>query len=82
MLTPEEKKVLGYLRQHRSARAVDLVQACGAESSTGWLGRMIARLDWLGYITVFCGPAGEPSILQITERGLVKAGGLPRQGGG
>ncbi len=80
MLTLEEKKVLGYLRQHRSARAEDLVKACGAESWTGWLGQVIARLDWLGYITVFRGPADEPTFLQITERGLVKADGSIRRG--
>jgi len=73
MLTREEAKVLGYLRQHHNARATDLTQACGTGSWAEGLGQVISQLDWLGYVTVFCGPGGEPSLLQITERGMALA---------
>ena len=38
---------------------------------------LLEWLDWLGYVTVFHGPAGEPSVLQITERGMSQAGARP-----
>ncbi len=76
MPTREELKVLGYLREHRSARAVDLTRVFGAGQDAGWLGRVVAQLDWLGYVTVFADPTGEPSFLQITERGLIQAKGV------
>jgi hypothetical protein len=74
MLTPEEAKVLGYLRRHACAGATDVAYACGNGHPAGWLGPVIARLDWLGYVTVFHDRAGVPSVLQITERGLAQVG--------
>jgi hypothetical protein len=75
MLTREEARVLGYLRQHRNARARDLAQACGTGSWTEGLAQVISQLDWLGYITVFGGGSGEMCQLQITEQGMDRARG-------
>jgi hypothetical protein len=77
MLTREETQVLGYLRQHRCARATDLAQACGTGSWGEGLAQVISQLDWLGYVTVFWGSAGDQSLLQITEKGLARAGNPP-----
>ena len=73
MLTREEAKVLGYLKQHHNAPSTDLTQTCGTGSWSEGLGQVISQLDWLGYVTVFCGPEGEPSLLQIRERGMAQA---------
>ncbi len=70
MLTREEAKVLGYLRQHRNARATDLAQACGTGSWSEGLAQVSSQLDWLSYVTVLGGGSGEMSQLQITERGM------------
>ncbi len=72
LLTREEARVLGYLRQHRSARATDLAHTCETGGWTEGLAQVISQLDWLGYVTVFWGPAGEPSLLQLTERGMAR----------
>ncbi len=78
MLTREEAKVLGYLRQHRNARATELAHVCGAGSWSEGLAQVISQLDWLGYITVFGGGSGEMSQLQITKRGMEQAGRAAR----
>ena len=69
MLTREEANVLTYLKQHHHARTTYLTRTCGTGSWAEGLAQVISQLDWLGYVTVFCGPGGEPSLLQITERG-------------
>ncbi len=74
MLAHEEAMVLGYLHQHRHVRAADLTTVFGAGRQCGWLDQVISQLDWLGYVTVFAGPSGEPNLLQITERGLAQVG--------
>lgn len=73
MLTREEAKVLSYLKDHRHVHTTDLTRTCGTGSWKEGLAQVISQLDWLGYVTVFCGPGGEPSLLQITERGMVQA---------
>ncbi len=65
-MMPEEVKVLSYLRRHIYASVRDVAAVCGQ----AWITREVAELDWLGYVTVFYGPGGEPAALQITERGL------------
>jgi hypothetical protein len=73
MLTPEERKVLEYLRRCGGAAVEDVVGACLPGSAPGWAERVVGNLDWLGYVTVL--PGGVRGYLQITAAGLAKAGG-------
>ena len=68
-MMPEEAKVLSYLRQHSHASVRDVAAVCGQAR----VARIVADLDWQGYVTVFYEPGGEPSALQITERGRRQA---------
>ncbi len=82
MLTPEETRILAFLRQNRCTKAEKLARAWGVENWAGWLDKVLSRLEWLGYLIVFHGPSGKPSFLEITDRGLARAGGPLRGGGG
>jgi hypothetical protein len=73
MMTPEEARVLEYLRRHGSAAVADVAHACLAGASREWVGRVVANLDWLGYVAVHHGAGGEPVALQITPKGLERA---------
>jgi hypothetical protein len=75
MLMAEEYRVLGYLRKHRSATVVDLARACLGGATPDWVGRALAQLDWLGYVTLYYGPHAEPALVQITDKGMAYAGG-------
>lgn len=72
MLTPEQSRVLDYLRKHPAAMVDEVARACLPGSSPGWLDRVLTELDWLGYVTVVSG-AGGPAFLQITDRGRAQA---------
>ncbi len=80
MMTPEETRILNYLRVHPSASMVDVARACLSGGATmEWLERVVANLDWLGYVAVYQGLNGASATLQITEKGLGnKASRLPR----
>jgi hypothetical protein len=69
MMTSEEVKVLNYLRQHGTASVVVLAQGCLPGLSPDWVGRIVANLDWLGYLTVYGESNGAQAVLQITEKG-------------
>ncbi len=69
MMTPEETRVLAFLRKHLIARVGDVARACLVGASPEWVDRVIGTLDWFGYVTVFYGPAGEAAVVQITDRG-------------
>jgi hypothetical protein len=70
MLTPEETKLLLYLRRHLSAALTELIAACLPGSPPEWAIRMLAQLEWLGYVVTYQGWNGKPALVQITERGL------------
>ncbi len=70
MMTPEERRVLEYLQRHSSALVADVARACVAGASPEWVDRVVANLDWLGYVAVHHGPDGEPVALQVTRKGL------------
>jgi DNA-binding MarR family transcriptional regulator len=79
MMTSEETRVLEYLRRHGSVAVSEVARACLSGASPEWVDRVVANLDWLGYVAVHHGPEGEPVALQITEKGLEQdAGGGPR----
>jgi hypothetical protein len=82
MMTPEEARVLEYLRRHGSAPVADVARGCLSAAAPEWVDRVVANLDWLGYVVVHHGPAGEPVALQITEKGLKEAVEAKWQGGG
>jgi hypothetical protein len=69
--------VPAYLKTHPGADAGDLTRACLAGASAGWLERVAADLDWLGYVVAFRGPDGGLAALQITDRGLRQVASIP-----
>ncbi len=71
MMTFEETKVLRYLGRRLSATMADVGQACLCGAPSEWVGRVVANLDWLGYVTVFPGD-GCDSTLRITQKGLAQ----------
>jgi len=75
MMTPEEAKVVAYLRTHSSASVAEVARACLPGPSREWVNRILANLDWLGYITVYPGKDGNPAAMQITDAGLARFGG-------
>jgi hypothetical protein len=75
MLMAEESRILGYLRKHCSATAADLARVCLGGVAPDWVGRAVAHLEWLGYVTLFYGPDAKPAVVQITDRGLAHAAG-------
>ena len=81
MMTPEETRVLDYLRTHPSASVADVARNCLAgEATAEWVERVVANLDWLGYVALYHGLNGSSAALQITENGLTHlAKGKPRQ---
>ncbi len=74
MLSPEEARVLEYLRRHGCAPVADVARACLAGASPGRVDRLLTGLDWLGYVAVYRGPGGDPVALQITQEGLEGTG--------
>jgi hypothetical protein len=65
--------VLAYLRRHLTATATEVARACLPAAPPDWINRIVAELDWLGYVTVFPGPDGEPHALQLTDKGKAHA---------
>jgi hypothetical protein len=73
---PEEESILSYLRKRHCAAVPQLAAACLANAGPHWVGRVVSHLEWLGYVTLYYGPGGEPEVLQITDKGLVLGYGL------
>jgi hypothetical protein len=65
MLTPEETKVLTYLRKRLVATGGEIAQACIPGGSFEYAARLLWNLEWLGYVVSY----GQDAV-QITERGL------------
>ena len=57
------------LRRHATSRRGEPAETCLPGVSAGWLRRVLADLEWLGYVVVFWDPAGEPAAVQPTEKG-------------
>jgi hypothetical protein len=70
MFTLEEARVLGYLQQKVTAPLADVARACLPGASPDWVKRVMSELEWLGYVVIYYDPAGEPTAVQTTERGL------------
>ncbi len=75
MLMPEERKILSYLRKHFTATADELSRACLPGVSRDWLERILANLDWLGYLSLYPGQDSDSALFQVTAKGLALAGG-------
>jgi hypothetical protein len=82
MMTSEEARALAYLRRYGSASVADVARGCLSGAPQEWVDRVVANLDWLGYVAVHRGPAGAPAALQITEKGLKQAVQATWPGGG
>jgi hypothetical protein len=76
MLVHEQSRVLKYLGKRATAPFRDILHACLPGASLDWGKRVLADLEWLGYVTVYADGAGEPLAVQITEKGR----GHPLQG--
>ena len=46
---------------------------CFPGAADGWLTRVLANLDWLGYVTIFNGPDGRPDAVGLTDKGEPRA---------
>jgi hypothetical protein len=68
MLTPDETKILIFLRHCPTATFDALSQAC--RTAPELLSRVLTHLEWFNYVVVYHNPRGEPAGVQITERGL------------
>src|SRR5262245_25455076 len=58
MLTYEQAKVLGHLRRQGTSRQGEPAEKCLPVVSTDWPRRVLADLEWLGYVVVFWDRAG------------------------
>jgi hypothetical protein len=74
MTTHEETRVLRYLRTHTPARVSDLLKSCLPGATPEWGNRIIADLEWLGYVTVHYARSGDPIALEITTKGMTLGG--------
>lgn len=69
MMSLEENRVLAYLREHHTAEVTAVLGACTPGAAVASLGRLLANLEWLGYVVVYHDEQGQPLLLQITEKG-------------
>jgi hypothetical protein len=72
VITPEESRVMAYLRRRRCVEVDELAAACLPGAVSGWVEQLLANLDWLGYVTLFPAAGAAPAVVQITERGAVQ----------
>jgi hypothetical protein len=69
MLSHEEAKILRYLRRRIVANMEEICQACLPGATPAWANRVLADLEWLGYVVVLCDGTGRPTAIETTERG-------------
>jgi DNA-binding MarR family transcriptional regulator len=67
-MSQEQARILHYLRDHSLSSLSDLCRT--TNTSPGWVKRVLADLEWLGYIVVYYDRRGEPLSVQTTERGM------------
>jgi hypothetical protein len=79
MLTREESKVLGYLCHHPIAQMSVVVKNSLPAATSDWSHRIVADLEWLGYITVPYSQFGTPVTIEITRKGLACFDDAPRE---
>jgi hypothetical protein len=73
MLVQEQSRVLRYLGQRATAAFQDVVGSCLPGASRDWGKRVLADLEWLGYVTIYADGGGEPFAVQLTEKGRHQA---------
>ena len=69
MLTHEEAKILRFLRKRIAANMSEICQRCLPGASPDWANRVLADLEWLGYVVVLDGGNGRPATIETTKRG-------------
>ena len=69
MITFEEARVLAYLQRRPAAPASDVFRSSLPATPPSWWARLIANLEWLGYVTAYYDAAGDPVALHLTEKG-------------
>jgi DNA-binding MarR family transcriptional regulator len=69
MLTLEETRSLTYLELHPSASVSELARVGLARASSAELDRLLAHLNWLGYVSVYRGADEEVLLVQLTDQG-------------
>jgi hypothetical protein len=65
MMTPEETRVLSYLRTHLMSTVEEIARACLPGGSLEEATRILWNLEWLGYVVRY----GQDAV-QITQRGV------------
>ena len=73
MLVHEQNVVLRYLGRRSTALFREVVKSCLPGATLEWAQRILADLEWLGYITVYPDGNGAPLALQITDKGRHQA---------
>lgn len=69
MLTPEQEQILRFLSRRLMAPLADLARSCLPGAPSELVKRVLADLEWLGYVVVYYDGAGEPLTVQTTDRG-------------
>lgn len=70
MLTPEQERILSHLHGRLFTSAADIAARCMPGASPAWVSRVLADLEWLGYVVVYNDDAGVPLTVEMTERGM------------
>lgn len=70
MLTPEQTRILHHLQNHFITPLADVAEACLPGASPDLVKRVLADLEWLGYVVVYYDELGEPLTIEMTERGM------------
>jgi len=69
----EEQRMIDYLRGKGMVRVDAVARDCLPGATAEWVDRVVANLDWLGYVVVYHGSDGGPSALQLTDMALAEA---------
>ena len=69
MLTSEQAKILNCLQRSMFTTIDHIAATCMPGASPAWVARVVADLEWLGYVVVYNDESGTPLTIEMTERG-------------
>ncbi len=69
MLTHEQAKILRFLRKRIAVNMDEICQTCLPGSSPDWANRVLADLEWLGYVVILGDATSRSATIETTERG-------------